>query len=326
MVAGGRGAGSKPSVMHRRALSSGVVAVLAALLIGGQGAASLSSGALRARARVAAVQVALRAVGRYRGPVDGIAGSLTLGAVRSFQGAHGLPVNGEAGPSTLKLLGPLGRPEPESRLLRRGMVGLDVAALQFELHRHRYRVVENGFFDAATRRALILFQRSAGLPVDAIAGPATYAALDRLDARVQAGPAVRLRPPLGVKARPAVRLRAPLGVKARPVASKAGVELFCPYATAVAAATAAIVTYAGDRGSGYGYTVITRDRRGVQLLYGHLARIDVHRGQRVVAGAMVGLAGWTGKTSAITSLRLELSINGRPLDTMHALGLRTGPP
>src|SRR6266516_98507 len=146
--------------MRRRLLRSApLVLTVAALLITSQDAGAISSAGVRAQARVAGLQVALGAAGHYRGPVDGIAGPLTMRALRSFQRAHGLPVSGDAGPATLRLLGPLGRPAPGSRLLRKAMIGLDVAALQFELSRQRYRVVENGSFDAATWRALIRFQQ-----------------------------------------------------------------------------------------------------------------------------------------------------------------------
>jgi peptidoglycan hydrolase-like protein with peptidoglycan-binding domain len=40
------------------------------------------------------VQKALRASGHYNGPVDGIFGSATRSAIRSYQKAKGLPVAG----------------------------------------------------------------------------------------------------------------------------------------------------------------------------------------------------------------------------------------
>jgi peptidoglycan hydrolase-like protein with peptidoglycan-binding domain len=268
--------------------------------------AAVAAVTLRARAEVAGAQVALRALGRYHGPIDGIAGPLTGLAVKSLQRAGGLPPTGQIDAPTRKLLGPLGRPMPGGRVLRLGRLGFDVSVLQFELRAHGYAARENGFFDAATRWAVISFQRRARLRPDGLAGPATWAALEHR------------QPPAQAK-QTTLRLRPPLAVKARPVATQTGVELLCPYASPIAAARAGSVTYAGDRGRGYGYTVITRDSRGIQLLYGHLARIDVHRGERLIAGAMIGLAGWTGKTTAVTSLLLELSANGHQLNPLQAL-------
>ena len=85
-------------------------------------------------ADVAALQVAMRALGLYPHPVDGITGPWTVGAVRSFQASHGLAVDGVAGPETLRALGRRGRPPLGSRPMRVGNRGFDVAALQFLLN------------------------------------------------------------------------------------------------------------------------------------------------------------------------------------------------
>ena len=54
---------------------------------------------------VTAIQNALKKQGYYTGAVDGIFGSKTLAAVKNFQKAKGLTVDGIAGPQTLKALG-----------------------------------------------------------------------------------------------------------------------------------------------------------------------------------------------------------------------------
>ena len=66
---------------------------------------------------VAALQVAMNAVGLYPHPIDGITGPWTTGAVRSFQAAHGLGVDGMAGPETRAALGRRGRPTLGSRAI-----------------------------------------------------------------------------------------------------------------------------------------------------------------------------------------------------------------
>jgi peptidoglycan hydrolase-like protein with peptidoglycan-binding domain len=297
--------------MRRRHLAGSCVVVVAVVLLAAAEGAAGRPAVLRARAEVAGVQVALRTLGRYHGAIDGVAGPLTKRAIRSLQHAGGLPPGGQIGAATRKLLGPFGRPMPGSRVLRQSMVGLDVSALQFELRQHGYAVPASGFFGAATRRALIAFQRSAGIGADGLAGAATWAALEHPTRHAQADQVV---------------LRPPLAVKAHAVVTRSGLELFCPYGSAVAAAGAGSVTYVGNRGRGYGYTVITRDGGGLQVVYAHLARIDVHRGQRLIAGAMIGLAGWTGKPAATASLLLQLSDNGRPLNPLRALQLDASTP
>lgn len=54
---------------------------------------------------VTTIQTKLKRWGYFDGPVDGIYGSKTSKAVRSFQRKNGLTANGVAGPATLKALG-----------------------------------------------------------------------------------------------------------------------------------------------------------------------------------------------------------------------------
>jgi soluble lytic murein transglycosylase-like protein len=129
-------------------------------------------------AGVAGLQVALKAKGLYRGPVDGVSGPKTLAAVRAFQRKAGLAADGVAGPRTRRKLGRLGRPLFGRRLIRPGAVGWDVAVLQFKLHRRGFSCgPPDGRFGPATRQALRSFQRRAGLAADGVVGPATVAAL-----------------------------------------------------------------------------------------------------------------------------------------------------
>jgi peptidoglycan hydrolase-like protein with peptidoglycan-binding domain len=235
---------------------------------------------------VAGLQTALAVKGFYRGPIDGIRGPRTTAALRALRQRFGN--------RTLSALGTLGRPRYGTRALRQGMTGLDVAALQFELRYHGFPNDERGSFGRHTRLALERFQRFAGVRADGVAGRGTYDALAK-------------PPPVAPKLRP------PLSVVQRTTTVGNAVELTCPYATPVAASVGGTVVVAANRPRGYGYTVVTRDAKGFEVLYGHLARIDVRQGQRVVPGALIGLAGWTGKSRAKTSLRLELRLRGAQL-------------
>ncbi|MGH3040547.1 MAG: peptidoglycan-binding protein [Gaiellaceae bacterium] len=127
---------------------------------------------------LAGAQVALRAKGLYRGQIDGIRGPLTNRAVRTFQRRHRLQVDGVVGPRTRAQLGRLGRPLYGRRLIRRGLVGLDVSVLQFTLTRRGVRVGGiDGVFGRNTDRAVRRFQRGRGLVVDGVVGPVTRQAL-----------------------------------------------------------------------------------------------------------------------------------------------------
>jgi peptidoglycan hydrolase-like protein with peptidoglycan-binding domain len=276
------------------------VAIAASVLVavGLPGAAAADR--VRPDPNIAGLQTALAVKGFYRGAIDGIRGPLTTAALHSLQRQFRLPTSNLADRRTRSALGKLGGPRYGSRALRRGMVGLDVAALQFELRYHGFPDRERGTFGARTLFALKRFQHFAGLPADGVAGRGTYVAL------AQPPPvAPKLRPPLAVVEH----------------ATKVGyaVELACPYATPVAAGSGGTVIAAGNRSGRYGYTVVTRDTHGLEILYAHLARVDVRPGQRLLAGALVGLAGWTGKRRAVTSLRLELRLRGARLNAYAAL-------
>src|SRR3954451_22266158 len=127
---------------------------------------------------IAALQVAMRAVGLYPHAVDGISGPWTQGAVRSFQSQHGLAADGVAGPQTRRALGKRGKPSLGRRPMHSGQRGWDVAALQFLLHERGF---EPGGFDGGfgpnTETAVRRFQAAAHVAVDGVAGPTTLNAL-----------------------------------------------------------------------------------------------------------------------------------------------------
>jgi LysM repeat protein len=128
-------------------------------------------------AQHAGVQVALRALGLYHGPIDGLVGPQTVAAIRAAQQRAHLPVTGLADKRTRHSLGPLGRPLLGKRILHPGLFGLDVAVLQFLLTKQGvYDGPLDGYLSAGTDSALRRYQRRVHLTADGVVGPRTLAA------------------------------------------------------------------------------------------------------------------------------------------------------
>ena len=141
--------------------------------------ATLASGGRNPQ--VAGLQVALRAQGLYRGPVDAISGPETVAAVRAFQRSQGLPVTGLADSRTRAAIGPLGGPLFGARTLHRGAFGWDVAVLQFLLVRQGISVPINAYFDAPTLHGVRVMQGRLHVRSDGVVGSHTFAALVKRD-------------------------------------------------------------------------------------------------------------------------------------------------
>jgi peptidoglycan hydrolase-like protein with peptidoglycan-binding domain len=261
-----------------------------------------------ASARVAALQVGLRARGYYAGNVDGIDGPGTSAALRAFQRRRGLLVDGVLGPQTRRALGRLGRHALGSRPLRAGAVGWDVAELQFLLESHGFPLgAVDGGFGAHTDAALRRMQAWAGLVADGIAGPATVSALRRPPARAP----YRVRRPI----------EAPVGDPYGPRGDgwHPGIDFPAPRGTPVYAAASGTVEQAGYN-DGYGKSVLIRDAGGVETRYAHFSRILVRAGQFVGAGTPIGRVGSTGFATG-PHLHFEIIVRGANVDPAPALGL-----
>lgn len=135
--------------------------------------------------QVAELQRLLQAAGVPTGAVDGDFGPMTQAAVRRFQRAKGLTVDGVVGPQTwaaLRGARPTTPSAPASSsqpVLRQGDMGADVETLQRQLLRHGFTPGDvDGQFGGQTRRALVEFQRAKGLNADGVAGPSTWQALN----------------------------------------------------------------------------------------------------------------------------------------------------
>jgi len=134
------------------------------------------------------LQVRLAELGYYNGGADGIFGSSTEAAVKSFQRNNSLTADGQAGEQTQKKLysssaasapRPVATADPNAkRTLRIGMEGNDVYGMQVRLIELRYLGgVADGVFGPETEAALIAFQKNNGLTPDGAAGPGTQSRL-----------------------------------------------------------------------------------------------------------------------------------------------------
>lgn len=172
--------------MQVRRVSS-IVAAASAVL-------ALAPAAAAVNPQIAGLQVALRERGIYRGAIDGVQGPRTKAAIRTFQRRHRLAVDGLAGPRTRRALGMLGRPLFGTRVLRRGVIGYDVAVLQFLLRRAGHRPGRlDGRFGARTEFVLRRFQRRAHLPADGVVGARTALKLCPRSSCAWRGPHTRIR-------------------------------------------------------------------------------------------------------------------------------------
>ena len=145
--------------------------------------------------QVTGLQNTLKGLGFYTSEPTGVYDTATQNAVRKFQTAHHLTVDGIAGKKTLQLLnllaatpGPQITPAPAATatpltaqnvvVMKNGAKGVEVTRLQNRLMElGYYTCVADGVYDSDEIAAVKEFQRKNGLTVDGVAGLATQQAL-----------------------------------------------------------------------------------------------------------------------------------------------------
>jgi spore cortex-lytic enzyme len=132
------------------------------------------------------LQGRLKLLGYYTGSVDGVFGHRTYLAVRLFQYAFGMKIDGIVGPKTkLKLwkatkhwTPSMTKEKPKGPVLKRGARGGGVWELQGRLRFIGFYTGKvDGVYGNRTYRAVRLFQYRFGMKIDGIAGPETMAKL-----------------------------------------------------------------------------------------------------------------------------------------------------
>ncbi len=267
-------------------------------------------------ASVAALQTALVSFDLYDGYVDGIRGPLTRHGVTAFQRRRGLPADGIAGPRTRRALGWRGRPGLNSRTMRVGNRGWDVAALQFLLQRAGHGPGRaDGLFGPLTRASVVRAQSAAGLGADGLAGPATIAALRGGGGSAESGKPtnVNVSGPVSFLRPVAGPIGDGFGADRGGGRRHDGLDFPVPFGTPVGAAGVGTTIFAGYNNGGYGNLVVVQHRLGYATWYAHLSSIATAVGARVAGGTRIGLVGSTGYSTG-PHLHFEVRLYDTPID------------
>ncbi|MFO0394317.1 MAG: peptidoglycan-binding protein [Lysobacteraceae bacterium] len=281
------------------------------------------------------------AAGRVLG-TDGQFGQRTEDAVRSFQRARGLEVDGLAGPETLRALDAAVRARAASPMadgvLREGERGVEVRQLQERLNAVGARdaagrvLGTDGQFGQRTEDAVRNFQRARGLEVDGIAGPETLRALQQpAPTRPTPGApsAPEPTPPAGLRSGWPVPGRTEINVadkrgegggefgEARSGGREhKGIDINGRVGDRIEAFAPGRVVFTGQM-RGFGNTVIIQHDGGVQTVYAHLDRITVRDQQQVDRSTPIATMGRSGNTPSTGDTHLHFEIregaNGTPL-------------
>jgi peptidoglycan hydrolase-like protein with peptidoglycan-binding domain len=125
------------------------------------------------------LQSALKSLGYYSGPIDGIFGATTEAAVKAFQQAREITVDGIVGRVTWINIDEADQSEP---VLKIGSTGLPVRRAQKRMSLVGFQVGDvDGRYGTQTEAAVKTLQQQSGIGVDGIVGPQTWAVIDALE-------------------------------------------------------------------------------------------------------------------------------------------------
>lgn len=109
------------------------------------------------------------------------------------------------------------------------------------------------------------------------------------------------------------------GVRSSPFTGKStmheGLDLANHIGSAIVAAAAGTVTYAGPR-PGYGNLVTINHGYGIQTQYGHISRAYVKVGEKIKRGQKIAAVGNTGRSTG-PHCHYEVRVNGIPMDPYY---------
>jgi murein DD-endopeptidase MepM/ murein hydrolase activator NlpD len=114
----------------------------------------------------------------------------------------------------------------------------------------------------------------------------------------------------------------PFGARDDPVSGGAslhpGIDITAAYGSKVIAAGSGIVTFAGNKGDGYGNKVVIAHGHEISTLYAHLSAILVTKGEQVKEGALIGRVGSTGRSTG-SHLHFEVRVGDTPVNPLAYL-------
>lgn len=97
-----------------------------------------------------------------------------------------------------------------------------------------------------------------------------------------------------------------------------GIDIAVAEGTAVKAAAAGTVIYAGDGLKEFGNTILIRHEDNIVTVYGHNSKLLVNRGQQVKQGDVIAHSGSSGNAS-VAKLHFEVRQNSAPVNPMKYL-------
>ncbi|GIV97554.1 MAG: hypothetical protein KatS3mg057_2211 [Herpetosiphonaceae bacterium] len=222
----------------------------------------------------------------YSLTADGIFGSATESAVKSFQSSQGLTADGIVGPNTWSKL---------VVTVDYGYQGNHVRALQVQLVKHGYNLTVDGIYGNITYNAVLDFKNKHYLGGGGTVGATTWQELTGSGNGSSGGYAL-----------PIPKSTLPRSEYDDPHHDYPAIDLPTNTGTPAYAMKSGTVSYVGG-GCGYGILISADD--GASYKYCHLNSRSVASGARVSTGQLIGYTGNTGNSTG-PHLHLEVNYNG----------------